>query len=240
MLIQNLDLSLSDSRLLKLHHCASFRSPSGLYKTVFFSHTAFICLNVTMSSKRKFTCDCVQCDGNTICISSETDSATEEVHVTSTCGMDKKSVGKTMKNVEAIGESQLDIQIIEVDSGSVARKVEIIKKEDNKEDDVKVLKVIPGKKCVRGKGISVDVSDCQALKIKKVEKSVKSKDEQSIDLTSPPPPSNNSISIIRCVLILIFQIDNVYFKSTLIKHFVINFPLFLYRNEKAKIICISG
>ena len=75
-----------------------------------------------------------------------------------------------------------DVQILEVEPGTVSRHVEIIYIEPPKQEkDIEFLKFVPGVQCPKNKTSNVDVSDDKRPKIP-----VKEDRKELIDLTSPP------------------------------------------------------
>ena len=140
-----------------------------------------------MASKRKILCNCMQCDGKLAALSSDIDSATENVNVSSACKSINTSAGNTKKPVPHLGEctTSPDIEILKVTSAKVSRKVKIIKLHGGDEDEVQAVKYIPGNVSQRCDKVGVDVSDCQIIETEAKKRPFTRKNDP-IDLTSPP------------------------------------------------------
>ena len=134
-----------------------------------------------MASQKKFVCNCVQCDGNSTCCVSDTDSASEEVVPASQSTV--KEMSLETGELQAIPE----VSILHVEPGKVAREVEVIRVElpKKREREVEVIKFIPGKVSskTQRKRKGVDVSETENKKARVNGGQCSASADKPIDLT---------------------------------------------------------
>ena len=153
---------------------------------------------MAMALKRKFSSNCVQCNGNSMCVSSD---SPNEVSVRQECSNELR-VFKKVKKGETV--SSCDIEILEVLPGKVSRHVEIIHIEPAKKKDldIEIVKYVPGNVSANHTTATVDLSDID-------EKNVDGKqlNNDFIDLTSPSQLStyhidaNNYFRVVHIIFI---------------------------------------